>query len=81
VPLDADRHAVIGQTTKFAIYPSGLIGIEARATAHPWARILKRMGHQVRLIPPAYVKPCVKPQKNDEVDAVDYLSTPRQPFA
>ncbi len=41
----------------FAKLDPCLIGIEACATAHHWARLLKRMGHQVRLIPPAYVKP------------------------
>lgn len=46
-----------------------LIGIEACATAHHWARELRRLGHEVRLMPPAYVKPYVKRQKNDAADA------------
>ena len=46
-----------------------LIGIEACATAHHWARTFENMGHQVRLMPPAYVKPYVKTQKNDAADA------------
>ena len=46
-----------------------LTGIEACATAHHWARTFQMMGHQVRLMPPAYVKPYVKTQKNDEADA------------
>jgi transposase len=46
-----------------------LIGIEACATAHHWARQLQALGHQVRLMPPAYVKAYVKRNKNDAADA------------
>ena len=46
-----------------------LIGIEACGSAHYWARELIRLGHEVRLIPPSYVKPYVKRQKNDMADA------------
>ena len=46
-----------------------LIGIEACATSHHWSRQLKGLGHKVRLMPPAYVKPYVKRQKNDGADA------------
>jgi transposase len=49
--------------------PPCLIGMEACATAHFWAREISAMGHEVRLIPPAYVKPYVKRQKNDAADA------------
>src|SRR5580692_3855771 len=45
------------------------IGIEACASSHHWARELQGLGHTVRLIPPAYVKPYVKRQKNDAADA------------
>jgi len=46
-----------------------LIGIEACATAHHWARQLQAFGHEVRLMPPAYVKAYVKRNKNDAADA------------
>lgn len=49
--------------------PPCLIGMEACATAHFWAREVAALGHEVRLIPPAYVKPYVKRQKNDMADA------------
>jgi transposase len=53
----------------FAKLPACLIGIEACATGHYWARELGALGHQVKLIPPSYVKPYVKRQKNDAADA------------
>src|SRR4029079_8052222 len=46
-----------------------LVGIEACASSHHWSRELHALGHKVRLIPPAYVKPYVKRQKNDSADA------------
>jgi transposase len=47
-----------------------LVGIEACATAHHWAREIRQLGHDVRLIPPAYVKPYVRRgAKNDAADA------------
>jgi transposase len=45
------------------------VGIEACASSHHWSRQLKALGHTVRLMPPAYVKPYVKRQKNDATDA------------
>jgi len=53
----------------FEKLPPCLIGMEACASAHYWAREFGRMGHQVRLIPPQFVKPYVKSQKNDANDA------------
>ncbi|NIP17542.1 MAG: IS110 family transposase [Xanthomonadales bacterium] len=46
-----------------------LVGLEACATAHHWARELMALGHEVRLMPPHYVKPYVKRGKNDAADA------------
>lgn len=53
----------------FTKLPPCLIGIEACGTSHHWARELTRLGHEVRMMPPAYVKPYVKRGKNDAVDA------------
>ena len=53
----------------FANLPPCLIGMEACASAHHWARALLRFGHTVRLIAPQFVKPYVKTNKNDVADA------------
>ena len=53
----------------FQKLPSCLIGIEACASSHHWSRELQALGHTVRLMPPAYVKPYVKRHKNDATDA------------
>lgn len=53
----------------FERLPACLIGIEACASGHYWARTLMNMGHEVKLMPAAYVKPYVKRQKNDAADA------------
>jgi len=53
----------------FASLAPCLIGIEACGTSHHWARVLTEMGHEVKLMPPRYVKPYVKSQKNDAADA------------
>ena len=59
-----------GQVLKFfgGLSPC-LIGLEACASAHYWARELQALGHEVRLIPPQFVKPFVKTNKNDASDA------------
>jgi len=53
----------------FAKLPPTLVGLEACGGAHHWARVIGRYGHQVRLMPPGYVKPYVKRNKNDGRDA------------
>ena len=53
----------------FEKLPPCLVGIEACASSHHWSRELKALGHTVKLMPPAYVKPYVKRQKNDATDA------------
>src|SRR5829696_2130934 len=71
----------------FSTLPPCLIGVEACATAHHWARTLMAFGHDVRLIPPAYVKPYLRRQKNDAADAaaiceaVDALRPGQEPAA
>jgi len=74
--VDADGHVVIRRQLKrryvlafFQKLPPCLIGIEACASSHHWSREFKALGHTVRLMPPAYVKPYVKRQKNDATDA------------
>ncbi len=53
----------------FEKLPPCLVGIEACATSHFWARELTKLGHEVKLMPAQYVKPYVKRQKNDMADA------------
>ena len=70
--VDAEGNVVVRRQLKrryvlafFQKLPSCLIGIEACASSHHWSRELQALGHTVRLMPPAYVKPYVKRQKND----------------
>jgi transposase len=59
-----------GQVEKlFAKLPKAVIGMEACGSAHHWGRVLGKLGHEVRLMPPAYVKPFVKRNKSDAIDA------------
>ena len=55
--------------TFFASLPPCLVGIEACSTAHHWAREIRALGHEVRLMPASYVKPYVKRGKTDAADA------------
>jgi transposase len=63
----------------FATQPPCVVAMEACAGAHHWGRELTRLGHTVRLIPPAYVKPFVKRQKNDEADAEAICEAAQRP--
>ena len=56
-------------TSFFASLSPCLVGMEACASSHFWAREIARLGHEVRLMPPAYVKPYVKRGKTDASDA------------
>jgi transposase len=74
--VDAAGQVVIRRKLKrryvlafFQKLPPCLVGIEACASSHYWARELQALGHTVRLMPPTYVKPYVKRQKNDMADA------------
>src|SRR3977135_454270 len=74
--VDAAGEVVIRRQLKrrsvlafFQKLPPCLVGIEACASSHHWSRELQALGHTVRLMPPAYVKPYVKRQKNDAADA------------
>lgn len=63
----------------FAAQPRCLVALEACGGAHHWARELMRLGYEVRLIPPAYVKPFVKRQKNDAADAEAICEAAQRP--
>jgi len=74
--VDASGQVVIRRQLKrryvlgfFQKLPPCLVGIEACASSHYWSRELQALGHTVRLMPPAYVKPYVKRHKNDATDA------------
>ena len=63
----------------FASLGPCLVGMEACGSAHHWGRELMALGHEVKLIPPAYVKPFVKRQKNDKNDAAAIYETFSRP--
>jgi transposase len=74
--IDAEGNVIIRRRLKrryvlafFQKLPPCLVGIEACASSHHWSRELQALGHRARLMPPAYVKPYVKRQKNDATDA------------
>jgi transposase len=74
--IDPQGHVVVRRQLKrryvlafFQKLPPCLVGIEACASSHHWSRELQALGHKVRLMPPAYVKPYVKRHKNDATDA------------
>ena len=70
--IDACGHVIVAKPIKrgkllefFAALRPCLVGLEACGSAHHWAREIGKLGHDARLMPPAYVKPYVKRQKND----------------
>jgi transposase len=74
--IDAEGNVVLRRQLKrryvlvyFQRLAPCLVGIEACASSHHWSRELQALGHTVRLMPPAYVKPYVKRHKNDATDA------------
>src|SRR5436305_10428599 len=74
--VDADGQVVVRRKLKrryvlsfFQKLTPCLVGIEACASSHHWSRELQALGHKVRLMPPAYVRPYVKRQKTDAADA------------
>ncbi|NLS08388.1 IS110 family transposase [Rhizobium sp. P32RR-XVIII] len=74
--IDADGHVVLRKSLRrsqmqpfFEKLAPCRIGMEACATAHHWARVLLQAGHDARLIPPSYIKPYLRRQKNDAADA------------
>ena len=84
--IDAAEKVVVrkqlrrGQVLKFfAALPPCLVGMEACATAHYWARELRKLGHQVRLMPAKDVKAYVKRSKNDAADAEAICEAVRRP--
>src|SRR5271168_2738145 len=67
----------------FAALPPCAVAMEACASAHHWGRALIELGHEVRLLPPAHVKPYVRRNKSDQVDAAaiyEAMSRPGQRF-
>src|SRR5271168_2411503 len=74
--VDASGRVVVAKAIRrnkllefFASLPPCLVGLEACGSAHHWARELITLGHDARLMPPAYVKAYVRRQKNDAADA------------
>lgn len=63
----------------FAGLPRCLVGMEACATAHHWARELIALGHEARLMPPQYVKAYVRRHKNDAADAAAICEAVQRP--
>jgi len=63
----------------FASQPRCVVALEACGGAHHWGREIGKLGHTARLIPPAYVKPFVKRQKNDAADAEAICEAAQRP--
>src|SRR3974377_124200 len=84
--IDANEKVVVRKQLRrsqviafFRALPPCLIGMEACATAHYWARELRKLGHEVRLMPAKDVKAYVKRNKNDTADAEAICEAVRRP--
>src|SRR5258707_1207068 len=84
--IDAAENVVVRKQLRrsqvmgfFEALPPCLIGMEACATAHYWARELTKLGHEVRLMPAKDVKAYVKRNKNDAADAEAICEAVRRP--
>src|ERR1700678_898455 len=74
--VDASGRVVVSKAIRrnkllefFASLPPCVVGLEASGSAHHWAREMVKLGHDARMMPPAYVKAYVRRQKNDAADA------------
>lgn len=84
--VDANERRVFSRALKraevvafFAAHPPCLVGMEACGSAHHWGRVLTQLGHEVKLMPPQYVRPFVKRQKTDANDAAAIAEAVRRP--
>jgi transposase len=84
--VDASGRVIFAKAIKrknllafFASLPLCLVGLEACGSAHHWARELIKLGHDARMMPPAYVKPYVRRQKNDAADAAAICEAAMRP--
>jgi transposase len=73
------RHGRAAVERFFAALPPAVIGLEACGSSHYWGRTLRAMGHEVRLVPAAYVKPFVKRNKTDARDAAAICEAMQRP--
>ena len=84
--VDASGRVIVAKALRrkdvlafFAQLPECLVGMEACGSAHHWARELIKLGHDARMMPPAYVKPYVRRQKNDAADAAGICEAVTRP--
>lgn len=84
--IDAEGAVVVNRSLRrrevlsfFASLPPCRVGMEACGSAHHWGRALAALGHDVKMMPPAYVKPYVRRQKNDAADAAAICEAQSRP--